>query len=189
MEFSNVTTDTQQNRVANKLPSGNVLAIFKRYIPKILERKIFMYSNHKYKSHEKIIKERDSYIEKKRLENEIKYYEEIQKTKPKNLDKTIVTAFVQNKNADNRLYYFRFKFKNNIYYKLGITSQTLKERYGSDYKKIDKILYNEKINSAIKIERELKFKYKDDIFPLKYFNDGGHTEIFDKDILNLDTKE
>lgn len=141
-----------------------------------------------YKCHEDIIKERDSYIEKKRLENEIKYYEEIKKTKKteSNIEKSIVNTFVKNKNADNRLYYFRFIFKNNVYYKLGITSQTLKERYGSEYNKIDKILYNEKIDGAIKIERELKLKYKDDIFPLKYFNDGGHTEIFDKDILNLD---
>jgi len=35
MEFSNVTTNTQQNRVANKLPSGNLSAIFNRYTIKI----------------------------------------------------------------------------------------------------------------------------------------------------------
>jgi len=144
-----------------------------------------------YKSHEAIIKERDKYIAKKRLENEIEYYENIKKNKFSKINKqnNITNAFVKNINADNRLYYFRFLFKNKVYYKLGITSQTLKERYGSEYTKIDKILYDEKIDGAIKIEKELKLKYKDDIFPLKYFNDGGHTEIFDKDILNLDKKE
>jgi len=141
------------------------------------------------KSHEEIIKERDEYIAKKRLEDEIKYYKEIKKQSIQKKEKhNIVDKFIKNSNADNRLYYFRFIFKNKVYYKLGITSQTLKERYGSEYKKIDKILYDEKIDSAIKIEKELKNQYKDDIFPLKYFNDGGHTEIFDKDILNLDIK-
>jgi len=142
-----------------------------------------------YKSHEEIIRERDEYITKKRLENENRYYEEMQKQSMQTKKHTgIVDSFIKNPNADNRLYYFRFIFKNKIYYKLGITSQTLKDRYGSEYNKIDKILYNEKIDSAIRIERELKNKYKDDIFPLKYFNDSGHTEIFDRDILNLDIK-
>jgi len=141
------------------------------------------------KSHEEILKERDEYIAKKRLEDEIKYYEEIKKQSIQKKEKhNIVDKFIKNSNADNRLYYFRFIFKNKVYYKLGITSQTLKERYGSEYKKIDKILYDEKIDSAIKIEKKLKNEYKDDIFPLKYFNDSGHTEIFDRDILNLDTK-
>jgi len=31
MELSNVATNTQQNRVANKFPSGNLSAIFDRY--------------------------------------------------------------------------------------------------------------------------------------------------------------
>ena len=98
----------------------------------------------------------------------------------------IIDDFVKNKNADNRLYYFRFIFKNKKYYKLGITSQTLRERYGSDFKKIDRILYDEKIDNAIKIEKDLKSRFSNEIFPLIYFNDGGHTEIFDSDILNLD---
>jgi len=99
----------------------------------------------------------------------------------------ITDTFIKNQNADNRLYYFSFIFKNKKYYKLGITSQTLKKRYGVDYAKINRILYDEKIDSAMKIEKELKEKYRDDVFPLKFFNDNsGHTEIFDKDILDLD---
>jgi len=101
---------------------------------------------------------------------------------------SIIATFVKNENADNSLYYFSFIFKDKKYYKLGITSQTLKERYGKDFKKIEKLFYNEKIDGAIKIEKELKHKFKDDVFPLKYFNEGGHTEIFDKDILELDIK-
>ncbi len=99
----------------------------------------------------------------------------------------IVDSFVENPNADNRFYYFKFIFKNRTYYKLGITSQTIKERYGSDYYKIDKMLYDKKIDGAIKIEQELKDKFKEHNFPLRFFNDAGHTEIYDKDILELDT--
>lgn len=99
---------------------------------------------------------------------------------------SIIDTFVENPNADNRLYYFRFTFKNKKYYKIGITSQTLKDRYGNEYKKIEKILYDKKIDSAIRIEKELKEKFKGDIFPLAFLNNGGHTETFDKDILKLD---
>lgn len=99
---------------------------------------------------------------------------------------SIIDNFVENPNADNRLYYFRFSFKNKKYYKIGITSQSLEARYGNEYSKIEKILYNKRIDGAIKIERDIKEKFKDDIFPLAYLNNGGHTETFDRDILELD---
>jgi len=131
-----------------------------------------------------LLKEQGIVIQKKKKLNKIiKNHKTYQPIKP--ISK-ITDDFVKNKNADNRLYYFRFIFKNKKYYKLGITSQTLKERYGSNYKKIDKVLYDEKIDNAIKIEKDLKKRFSNEIFPLKYFNDGGHTEIFDSDILDLD---
>ena len=104
------------------------------------------------------------------------------KTGEKYIDKLVI-----NENADNRLYYFRFIFRNKKYYKIGITSQSLEERYGKDFVKIDKILFNERIDGAIKIEKEIKLKFKENIFPLAYLNGGGHTETFDKDVLDLDT--
>ncbi len=94
--------------------------------------------------------------------------------------------FIKNENADNRLYYFRFTFKGKKYYKIGITSQTLKDRYGTDYNKIEKILYDEKIDGAMKAEKDIKKQFSDDIFPLAYLNGGGHTETFDRDVLDLD---
>ena len=100
--------------------------------------------------------------------------------------KNITDEFIKNENADNRLYYFRFSFKGKKYYKIGITSQTLEARYGKDYSKIEQILFNAKIDGALKIEKEIKERFKDDIFPLAYLNDGGHTETFDRDILELD---
>ncbi len=63
----------------------------------------------------------------------------------------------------------------------------MKDRYGNEYNKIEKILYDKRIDGAIRIEKEIKEKFKKDIFPLAYLNNGGHTETFDKDILDLDS--
>jgi len=147
----------------------------------------------KGKSHQQIIEERDLYIARERLRQEQMVHQENLNKKEDLLKqkraKSIVENFTINPKADNRLYYFRFTFKGRIYYKVGITSQTLKQRYGKDYDKIDKILYDELIDSAIRIEQKIKVKFKKDVFPLKYFNDGGHTEIFDRDVLELDSSE
>lgn len=147
-----------------------------------------------YKSFEYYIKHRDDYIKKAReRENKLFYEEKIKlENEKRNLEEqekikySIVESFVINENADNRFYYFKFIFKEKTFYKIGITSQTLKERYGSDYSKIDKILYDKKIDGAIQTEKRLKEQFKDDIYPLAYLNGGGHTETFDRDILELD---
>lgn len=147
----------------------------------------------KGKSHQQIIEERDSYIARERLRQEQLVHQEKLNNKEvlleQNRAKSMVENFTINPNADNRLYYFRFIFKGQKYYKVGITSQTLKQRYGKEYDKIDKILYDELIDGAIKMEQKIKLKFQNDIFPLKYFNDGGHTEIFDRDVLELDINE
>jgi hypothetical protein len=91
----------------------------------------------------------------------------------------------KNINADNILYYFSFEFKGNTYYKVGITRHSVKERYGIEANKIKKILYEERIDSAIKLEELIKHIFKEDLFPLKVFN-SGFSETFDRDILNLD---
>lgn len=111
---------------------------------------------------------------------------QMMKRKAASSKKKIIDEFVVNKNADNYFYYFRFYFRDMKFYKLGITSTSLESRYGADFSKIDKVLYCERIDGAIKIERMLKEKFQEDIFPLKYFNDGGHTEIYMRDILELD---
>ncbi|PLY08351.1 MAG: hypothetical protein C0625_01830 [Arcobacter sp.] len=150
---------------------------------------------------EYFMKQRDSYIKEAReRENRLLFEEKVEQEeqrikieeekklqiKKEKLNLSIVSNFVINKNADNRLYYFRFIFKGQTFYKIGITSQTLKNRYSSEYSKIDKVLYDEKIDEAIKVEKDLKKRFKADIFPLAYLNGGGHTETFDRDILGLD---
>ena len=125
-------------------------------------------------------------VARKRLEENSKSVDFENKKQNVKSTNIFINNFVKNNNADNRLYYFSFRFRNKKYYKIGITSQTLKKRYGKDYEKIEKILYDEKIDGAMRIEKEIKEKYKDYIFPLAYLNGGGHTETFDKDILQLD---
>lgn len=63
----------------------------------------------------------------------------------KNLTKHNITQyFVVNDNADNRLYYFRFLFKNKKYYKIGITSQTLEADMGMSIQKLIKSFMTKK---------------------------------------------
>mgnify|MGYP005988811355 CR=1 FL=1 len=92
---------------------------------------------------------------------------------------------IENENSDNYLYYFKFIFKNKTYFKVGITSTSLKKRYGKEHEKINEILYCKKIDACIKTEKKILNEFKDDLFPLKYFN-SGYSEVFDKDVLQLD---
>ena len=94
------------------------------------------------KDFEYYIRQRDNYIQKLGKEK-IEYYEK--KKQIGFLKKNITDDFIINNNADNRFYYFRFIFKDKIYYKIGITSQTLKNRYASDYLKIDKFYMIKKL--------------------------------------------
>lgn len=145
-------------------------------------------------THEQLLENRDRDIYRARVREDIKIMNETLSNKIKDEIDVILNfnkkyKIVKNDNADNRFYYFRFVFQNKKYYKLGITSQTLQERYGGEYLKIDKVLYDKKIDGAIKLEKLIKKEYQNNIFPLKFFNDSGHTEIFSDDILKLDDEK
>ncbi len=77
------------------------------------------------------------------------------------------------------------------YYKLGITNNSVEIRFGSLFKKIRPIktwFFNVGKN-AYRVEQELhKHFIEFSIFNKNFINNGG-TEFFNKDILNLDTKE
>lgn len=95
--------------------------------------------------------------------------------------------FDVNPDADLVLYYIRIKHNNRIFYKIGITTNSVSKRYGADYSKIDKIIYEKRVVGAIKIEKNIKEKYRESLFPLAIFNQAnGATEIFDKDVLGWD---
>ncbi len=90
-----------------------------------------------------------------------------------------------------RLYYLKFEYKGKIYYKLGVTNRTVKERYREE--KIPYIilmdLYYEDgsipfSKETIILRKNKKWKYKG--FP---FLRTGNSELFTKDVLGLDSSQ
>lgn len=99
----------------------------------------------------------------------------------------VFNNFTINPDADFVLYYIRIKHNNRIFYKIGITTNSVNKRYGGDYSKIDKIIYEKRVVGALKIEKDIKERYRDNLFPLAIFKQAnGATEIFDKDVIGLD---
>ncbi len=93
--------------------------------------------------------------------------------------------------GDTYLYYIRIKYKNRkkFCYKIGITIKPdLRMRFpGKNYRNIDKILFFEKVVNAPEIEAQILRLFEEHAFPVNIFEDyGGHTEIFDHDVLRLD---
>ena len=89
------------------------------------------------------------------------------------------------------LYYIRIERNNERYYKVGITKNTLEERYkGSDLKNIICLLWKEydKGWKAAEQEKQIVTEFKDFVFkdPTLLKRGGAGTEIFSKDILQLD---
>jgi hypothetical protein len=90
-------------------------------------------------------------------------------------------------NAPTILYYLEITFDNKKYYKIGITSRSVKERYSkTDYKKI-KILKETQFETGRDAYIEEQKIIKDNSQYLieeniKVLNSGGNTEVFIKDI-------
>ena len=91
-----------------------------------------------------------------------------------------------------RLYYFRFNYKGRKYYKIGVTINSVSDRYknfdGSDYRAIEKIFFDTNILEAKRIERLIKHVFKDKLANDKHILSvkGGYSEVFISDVLNLD---
>lgn len=94
--------------------------------------------------------------------------------------------------GDTSLYYFSFLHCDEKYYKIGITTYTVYERYrnrdGGHYKAIDKIFFDTKIQDAKIIERLILRVFKDNLAMNKELlaRKGGYSEVFTSDVLNLD---
>jgi len=97
----------------------------------------------------------------------------------------LVHSLIKNQNADNVFYYLKIIYKNTPYYKIGITRHSVVERYSSYTNNDYTILYEERVDGAIRFEEMLKEKFKKDLFHLALLGTKG-TEIFDRDILELD---
>jgi len=88
--------------------------------------------------------------------------------------------------GETTLYYLRLLFRGVRYYKIGVTLKSVNERYSpKDFQFIDKVLYEKKLTHANTIEQKIKTKYRSNIFPLAILS-SGHSEVFDRDILDLD---
>jgi len=85
--------------------------------------------------------------------------------------------------GERRLYYLRVEFKGKLYYKIGITKNTIEERYKSYNNYV--VLYDKIITKAETVENQIKEEFKEDIFPIALLGTMG-TEFFDRDVLGLD---
>jgi len=98
----------------------------------------------------------------------------------------ILSKFNPVEGGETTLYYLRLVFRSKKYYKVGVTINSVKNRYSiKDFKIIDKILYEKKLTHANTIEKEIIRRFKDKIFPLSILS-SGESEIFDEDVLEMD---
>ncbi|WP_141052047.1 GIY-YIG nuclease family protein [Aliarcobacter cryaerophilus] len=100
--------------------------------------------------------------------------------------------------GDTRLYYFKFTHNGQKYFKIGITKNSVLERYSKSdgfisYAtiEINKIFFDIQIENAKKIEQIIIKGFKDFLCNDSsiLYKENGYTEVFKKDVLNLDTYE
>jgi predicted nucleic acid-binding Zn-ribbon protein len=95
-----------------------------------------------------------------------------------------------NPDLPGTLYYIKIENFPEIFYKIGITNRSLKERFERDKDKTITVLLEkhfEKGSDASKEEKEILQKYKS--FRQNapgFLKSGGNTELFEEDILGLD---
>ena len=95
------------------------------------------------------------------------------------------TFGIQEDISGDILYFIEMEYKGSKYYKVGITRNSINERYSTKERKhFTRILYNKRIKNTLYIEQKILRVFKDDLFPLHILK-SGYTEIFDKNILNI----
>lgn len=98
-----------------------------------------------------------------------------------------IKSLKEDEEADFLLYYVRVSYNNRRFYKIGVTTTTLKQRFGDEYHKIDKIIFAKRVIGALRVEQEVRESFRDHLFPLGIFRgSSGYTEFFDCDVLHLD---
>ena len=92
-------------------------------------------------------------------------------------------------NKPATLYYIRFQFEGNFYYKIGITNRTVSDRF--DHEKIPYTVINETIFSLGKDAYEQEQAILKEFFQWRYkgkpFLVQGNTELFTRDVLYIDS--
>lgn len=105
----------------------------------------------------------------------------------KELYATVLDSFNPVEGGETTLYYLRLVFRGKRYYKIGITLHSVAERYtAKDFDIIEKVLYEKKLTFAKTIEQQIIKHFADKVFPLSILS-SGDSEIFDEDVLKLDT--
>jgi len=91
------------------------------------------------------------------------------------------------------LYYFRFEQNNIKYYKIGISINGVDLRYrnkdGTLYRRIEKIFFDLPIKDASRLEKLILHTFSSNLAndPSLLKSKGGYTEVFNRDVLDLDT--
>ena len=94
--------------------------------------------------------------------------------------------------GDTNLYYFSFIYESVKYYKIGITTRSIHDRYrnrdGSRYKLIEQVFFDSKVQEARSIERIILQAYKEKLAMNRKLlsRKGGYSEVFTVDVLKLD---
>ena len=89
------------------------------------------------------------------------------------------------------LYYVRFNYNNKYYYKIGITKHSVEKRFKYQNHRPDKVIFEKlfsSYNEAKYEERCILEKFKSKIIDFKFLTDGN-TEVFNTDVLLLDSEE
>jgi DNA-directed RNA polymerase subunit RPC12/RpoP len=94
--------------------------------------------------------------------------------------------------GDTNLYYFSFIYEGVKYYKIGITTRSIHDRYrnrdGSQYKLIEQVFFDSKVQEARSIEGIILQAYKEKLAMNRKLlsRKGGYSEVFTVDVLKLD---
>ncbi len=89
------------------------------------------------------------------------------------------------------LYYIKFIRNSEIYYKIGITNRTIEQRFSREKDKEIKVLKIEKFltgKEAWDKEQELLHSLPNRVTVKNFLKSSGNTELFNIDILQLDTR-
>lgn len=87
------------------------------------------------------------------------------------------------------LYYIKFCINGEIFYKIGITKNTIEARFLSDKRYIEKIIFYKEMSyeEAYREEKLILNKFSEYRNKKIVLHNGGNTELFRTDVLGLDT--
>jgi hypothetical protein len=102
-----------------------------------------------------------------------------------NISKLLCNFVPKLKQTETLLYFISFEHKDSLYYKLGITSKSLKQRYSGEWNSLNmKVIWfsvYENGSEAYQEEQKLKYMHRSHLIPCTILN-SGNTEVFSHSI-------